>query len=340
MSSELQISDILIPSDETINAILSSEAPTEQPEEQPNVVTTASGIVISDASELVDKTVFLKVGFGILGNSRKVSGSEVLTTDADLDRIKVSKTLLDAPELEAIKKADTKMRTYLYNTCLPFDMGIMLLPWGLVETVDTRLKEYAKEREALVDEFLKVYPTLVNNAKAHLGSLYNEMDYPNVAVARSKFAFTYRLLSLSVPGKLKSISAAMFKAETEKAAAQIQNALEDITLIMRQELLDMVTNLEDRLSPGDEGKPKKFKETTVTNLQSFLDGFDIRNVANDQELAKLVAKAKEIVGGTSAPTLRSSDEFREKVRAGMASIKDQLAGLVVEKGRKFRLDED
>ena len=102
----------------------------------------------------------------------------------------------------------------------------------------------------------------------------------------------------------------------------------------------MVTNLEDRLSPGDEGKPKKFKETTVTNLQSFLEGFDIRNVANDQELAKLVAKAKEIVGGTSAPSLRSNAEFREKVCAGMASIKDQLAGLVVEKGRKFRLDED
>ena len=58
------------------------------------------------------------------------------------------------------------------------------------------------------------------------------------------------------------------------------------------------------------------------------------------QLAKLVAKAKEIVGGTSAPTLRSSDEFREKVRSGMAAVKEQLAGLVEEKGRKFRLDED
>ena len=232
MSSELQTSDILIPSDATINAILASEAPEA---EAPTVVTTASGIVINDASELVDRTVFLKVGFGVIGSSKKVSGSEVLTTDADMDRIKVSKTLYgNNPELEAIKKADTQMRTYLYNTCLPFDMGIMLLPWGLVETVDTRLKEYGVEREALVDAFLKVYPTLVNNAKAHLGSLYNEMDYPNVAIARSKFAFTYRLLSLSVPGKLKSISAEMFKNETEKAAAQIQNALEDITLIMRQ----------------------------------------------------------------------------------------------------------
>ena len=338
MSSELQTSDILIPSDATINAILASEAPEA---EAPTVVTTASGIVINDASELVDRTVFLKVGFGVIGSSKKVSGSEVLTTDADMDRIKVSKTLYgNNPELEAIKKADTQMRTYLYNTCLPFDMGIMLLPWGLVETVDTRLKAFAAEREALVDAFIKVYPQIVANAKEQLRSQYNETDYPNVAVARSKFAFTYRLLSLSVPGKLKSISAEMFKNETEKAAAQIQNALEDITLIMRQELLDMVTNLEDRLSPGDEGKPKKFKETTVTNLQSFLEGFDIRNVANDQELAKLVAKAKEIVGGTSAPSLRSNAEFREKVCAGMASIKDQLAGLVEEKGRKFRLDED
>ena len=134
----------------------------------------------------------------------------------------------------------------------------------------------------------------------------------------------------------------MFKnLETEeRRQRRFRTLLDDITLLMRQELLDMVTNLEDRLSPGDEGKPKKFKETTVTNLQSFLDGFDIRNVAGDEELSKLVAKAKDIVGGTSAPSLRSNAEFREKVCAGMASIKDQLAGLVVEKGRKFRLDDE
>lgn len=295
-------------------------------------------VEIKDASELVDKTVFLKVSFGILGNSKKVSGSEVLNTDADVDRVKVSKTLLEAEEYEAIKKADTKMRTYLYNTCLPFDMGIMLLPWGLIETVDARLKEYAQERAALVKKFIAVYPAMREEARKHLGSLYNEADYPSVDVIKARFSFEHRLLSLSVPGKLKSISAAMFKQEQDKAAAQIQSALEDITLLMRQELLDMVSNLEDRLTPGDEGKPKKFKETTVTNLQAFLEGFDIRNVANDQELAKLVAKAKEIVGGTSAPTLRSNDEFREKIRAGMASVKEQLAGLVEEKGRKFRED--
>jgi len=295
-------------------------------------------VEIKDASELVDKTVFLKVSFGILGNSKKVSGSDVLNTDADVDRVKVSKTLLESSEYEAIKKADTKMRTYLYNTCLLFDMGIMLLPWGLVETVNARLEEYAQERGALVNDFIKVYPKMCEDARQHLGSLYNEADYPSVDVIKAKFSFQFRLLSLSVPGKLKSISAAMFKQETEKAAAQIQSALDDITLLMRQELLDMVTNLEDRLTPGDEGKPKKFKETTVTNLQSFLDGFDIRNVAGDEELSKLVAKAKEIVGGTSAPTLRSSDEFREKVRSGMAAVKEQLAGLVEEKGRKFRED--
>jgi len=293
-------------------------------------------VEIKDASELVDKTVFLKVSFGILGNSKKVSGSDVLNTDADVDRVKVSKTLLESSEYEAIKKADTKMRTYLYNTCLLFDMGIMLL--GLVETVNARLEEYAQERGALVNDFIKVYPKMCEDARQHLGSLYNEADYPSVDVIKAKFSFQFRLLSLSVPGKLKSISAAMFKQETEKAAAQIQSALDDITLLMRQELLDMVTNLEDRLTPGDEGKPKKFKETTVTNLQSFLDGFDIRNVAGDEELSKLVAKAKEIVGGTSAPTLRSSDEFREKVRSGMAAVKEQLAGLVEEKGRKFRED--
>jgi hypothetical protein len=96
---------------------------------------------------LARKTVFIKLHLGLLGNSRKVSSSRV-EVDADKDLIRVAKTLLDSPELQAVRTLDGELRRYLYDTCLPFEVGIHLLPLGLLETVDEKLAEF-KEKRAL-----------------------------------------------------------------------------------------------------------------------------------------------------------------------------------------------
>ncbi len=53
--------------------------------------------------DLARKTVFVKPHLGVLGNSRKVSSTRV-EVDADKDLIRVTKTLLDSPELQAIRR--------------------------------------------------------------------------------------------------------------------------------------------------------------------------------------------------------------------------------------------
>ena len=62
--------------------------------------------------DLARKTVFVKLHLGVLGNSRKVSSAQV-EVDADKNLIRVSKTLLDSPELQAIRRLDGELRYYL-----------------------------------------------------------------------------------------------------------------------------------------------------------------------------------------------------------------------------------
>ena len=81
--------------------------------------------VQSSDNELAKQTVFIKVHLGLLGNTRKVSPSQV-EVDADKALIRVSKTLLDSPELQAIRTLDGDVRHFLYDMCLPFDVGIHL----------------------------------------------------------------------------------------------------------------------------------------------------------------------------------------------------------------------
>jgi len=276
----------------------------------------------------------------MLGTTRKVSGSDVLETDADMSLLKVSKTLLDSPELDAIKKADGAMRKWLYNTCLPFDMGIMLLPIGLVEKAEEKMTAYKAERAALVDKFIAAYPELCAHASVHLGSLYQPSEYPTVEEIKAKFHFDWQYASFSVPGQLKNISAALFQKEQQKHAESLKIAQEEITAVMRESMYKLVSHLQERLKPGDNGKAKILKESAVKNLNEFLESFDLRNVADDSDLKKLVDKARALVGGRDASQFRSSDQLKASVLSGLDSIMDSLSGMVEEQpGRKFR-DED
>ena len=160
-------------------------------------------------ADLARKTVFIKLHLGLLGNSRKVSSSQV-EVDADKELIRVAKTLLDSPELQAIRTLDGDVRRFLYDTCLPFEVGIHLLPLGLLETVDERLSEF-KEKRGVGGGVPLCVSAPVPGGRGRLRTLYNPADYPPVEEVRSRFTFTWQYVSYGVPEQLREISARIFK---------------------------------------------------------------------------------------------------------------------------------
>src|SRR6266436_3474897 len=98
--------------------------------------------------DLARKTVCIKVRLSTMGNTRKVSSSQI-EADADKDLLRVSKQLVDSAELKAITRFDGEIRRFLYNICLPFEIGIHLLPITALETVEYRLRQVAEDRRQL-----------------------------------------------------------------------------------------------------------------------------------------------------------------------------------------------
>ena len=115
----------------------------------------------------ISKTILMKLNFTGLGNSAKVSTAQV-ECDTDKDLLRVSKKLLDSPELEAIRSLDGEIRRYVYDTCLPFEAGIHLLPTALIEMVEARLADYRSQRDQLVSLFVSAYPRLCEDAARRL----------------------------------------------------------------------------------------------------------------------------------------------------------------------------
>jgi len=301
---------------------------------------TASMIVNLEApgEDLARKTVFVKLHLGVLGNSRKVSSAQV-EVDADKNLIRVSKTLLDSPELQAIRRLDGELRRYLYNMCLPFEPGIHLLPIGLIETVDAKLHEFEAKRGELVETFLAAYPRLCQEAAGRLRTLYNPLDYPPVEEVRSEFTCSWQYVSYGVPHQLREVSERMFQDEREKAAERMAEAYTEVRQVLREAMVELVAHLRDRLTDQPDGTPQRLRESTVHKLREFLDTFDFRNVTNDEELKEQVERARALLAGTTTDAIRNTAALRARVRGGMTEIADRLGTMVSERvARKFRFD--
>src|ERR1700674_5623905 len=105
---------------------------------------------------LSQSTVILQVKFGLLGDSRKVSASQV-EVDTDKQLLRVAKKILVSAEFEAIRQLDRKVKKYLDSVCVPFETGTRFLAVPLIEDVDRKLREFERERVDLVDRFLDSY---------------------------------------------------------------------------------------------------------------------------------------------------------------------------------------
>ena len=290
--------------------------------------------------DLAQKTVCVKVRLGRLGNTRKVSNSQV-EVDTDKSLIRVSKHLLDSKELRAIANFDGEIRRYLYDTCLPFDAGIHLCPLALLEQMEARLRDFTKAREELVQAFLTAYSGLCQEAAQRLRSLYNPADYPPLEYVAQQFTFTWQYISFGVPDQLREISTKIWQDEREKAAQVMAEAGREIQQVLRAAMAELVKHMRDRLKDGPDGKPLRFKETTVSNLVEFLGTFDFRNVTDDGELKALVEKAREMIAGVSADDLRTTADVRAKVQQGMADLAAELDTMIVRKpARKFRFNQE
>jgi len=293
----------------------------------------------SPGENLARKTVFVKLRLGLPGNSRKISSSQI-EVDADKSLVKASKTLLDSLELEAVRRLDGEIRRYLYSMCLPFEVGIHLLPIPLIEAVDAKLREFQAQRQELVELFLAAYPRLCEEAALRLRTLYSPLDYPPMDEVRSEFTASWQYISYGVPEQLRAVSERMFQEERDKAAERMAEAYTEVRQVLREAMVELVAHLRDRLADQPDGTPQRLRESTVQKLREFLDTFDFRNVTNDEELREQVERARALLAGATTDAIRNTAELRTRVREGMAAIAARLEVMASDRvGRKFRFNE-
>lgn len=279
--------------------------------------------------ELARSTVYLELSLHALGDKRKVPAKDIEVGEADKALFRLSKRILESESLAAIHSFDGKTRDFIYDRCHPFKRGVYFLPYTLVEEVHLELLKRRAQRNQLVSIFLEEYPDLCRNIVSRLSrKYYNLADYPPVDAVAARFEMTWQYFKFGVPDDLARVNPAVFAEARQQAAAQVKQAAEHIEALMREQALQLVAHLRDRLQPGPDGRKKKLHETALTNLAEFLAYFDHKNVTGNDELKNVVDELRAKLANKDIETIKSNDSLRERLGQEMSGIAERLETMV------------
>lgn len=284
----------------------------------------------------LNKVTLLALSFN-LGIGRTKQTKVKVQTDADVSLLRHQALLLESPELDAIRSADSAVRRWVELKTVPFTEGISFLSLALLDEVMDKLEAYEGERQILIDAFLAVYDSQVEASRKSLGSLFAESNYPSRATLAAGFAFSYRIASIKVDEKLEAINSARFKKESDKWARQMEQSAAEARTLLRVSIAETVDHLVTVLTPGTDGKRKKFFASSVEHVQEFLNTFSFRNITNDAQLQLEVEKLRNIMDGVTPEKVKESENLKAKLQSSFAQASKTLATLVEDAPvRRFR----
>jgi hypothetical protein len=297
------------------------------------------------------KSIYISLVIGTFGNSAQ-GDLEEIETNSDKECLTITKRLLvndkgnPAAPLAAIMASDNELRNWLKKRAFQsmFRRGVYRAPYTLLDSIVGRFKQHYKERHGpggLIDQLVDQYPALRDEAERRLRKQWRAADYMDADKLRATFTMRWKLFVMDTPLALAAISADMLADERGKAAKDVMDEVDMIKSALRLELKELTSHMVERLSgTDDKGKPKIFRESMLGNIREFLALFEARNLADDGELAALVANARAAVSGVSTEDLRESVNVRRTTREAFAKIQLSLDGMMQSKPQRSITFED
>jgi hypothetical protein len=304
------------------------------------------------ASTILQRAVCLVLECHYLGNYRKARLKDAVqaATGAEQDvdagveqQVHLTKKLVDSKELTRAMAVPEAAKAYLRSVAIPahrvFGERAYLVPLAAVQQVDERLAEFATQARVESQLVAARWDALVTAQERALGpKLFKRDEYPTAAAVAESFRIDWSYVSFSAPERLEHVDHALFAAAQDKYEKRMAAAYDEVKVVLRETLRQVVGEVVKRLAPSDDGKPKVIRGTALSQLSDFLNTFNLRNITDDAELARVVARLKQLTDGVEVSDLRDIDEVRQHVFQGAQSAVQELDKLIVTGRRGIALD--
>lgn len=248
-----------------------------------------------------------------------IQNSHAATTDSGDFR----KALVDKSAVKDLNASAGAIRALHYKLTLPWDdEGARLLPTRSFQKYTDEMRALNQADERLRDAFIAMYPTLVLNAKARLGTMYDPEDYPSADEVLGKFSvkLTFTPVPDAADFRLEVSDEIADELRTQLVSeqdAKFQNAMRDCY----KRVESVVTTLSKTLRKEE---PRIFA-SLVGNARELVECMTNLNVANDADLEAVRASLDAMLPASS-DALKNNPDLRKRVADDADELLAKLAG--------------
>jgi hypothetical protein len=197
------------------------------------------------------------------------------TFGAEGEFLSAGKKLLDTrhEKFKAVTAVKNRVIQYWKSQSLPYpEPSVRLIRQDKIDVFDAQMREFRDELDEAVDELDRHYDRLKSAAAQRLGSLYNPADYPTSL--QGMFKIEWDFPSIEAPDYLRQLNPELYEQECQRVQQRFDEAVRLAEDAFTAELAKLVSHLTERLSGQEDGKPKIFRNSAITNLTEFFSSLN------------------------------------------------------------------
>ena len=258
--------------------------------------------------------------------------------DADSASLSASKKLLDTkhPALRAAGKVRHAAVSHWKSSSLPYpESGVRLMPRDDLAAFERAMGGFRAELADAAADVDAHRDELVSRARRRLGDLFDPADYPPSLAPL--FGLSWDVVPTEPPEYLRRLSPAIYERECAAVRQRFERAVTLAENAFAEELASLVEHLRERLTGGEGGGPRVFRDSAVENLTEFFARFRRLSVNSNADLDAVVAEAEGLMRGVEPADLRANGGVRwlqDRVREGLAGVAEALDPLVQDAPRR------
>lgn len=254
---------------------------------------------------------------------------------ADTKSLSTSKKLFDTghPAFRAATSVKAQASDYWKSVTLPYvEPGMRLIRRSDVASFDVHMTTVRAELADAVQQIENAYDELVEQARQRLGSLFDPADYSgNLS---EMFAIEWDYPSCDPPEYLLRVSPKLYYSECSRVQRRFDEAVQLAEQAFADELSQLIGHLAERLAGENDGTPKVFRDSAVTNLLEFFERFQRLNIRSNGDLDRLVADARQIVGNAAPQEFRERPTLRDRVAGQLTQVEASLGDWMTDRPRR------
>lgn len=242
--------------------------------------------------------------------------AEVERTHSAKDAGRYNKALIDKSHLAEIDALGNSIRKYHYTRTLPWtDKGARLLSSELFMDYRDGIAKLRDERNAAVNKFLKVYPSLVQDARTRLNTMFQADDYPSVDSLRTSFGVDLEIMP--VPDA-EDFRVQVGKEEQDEIRQQIMSTIQERQQKAIKDCWTRVREVVKRIADQCGNPRGRIHDSLMENAHDLTTVLGGLNITQDPLLTEVEGDLRKLI--VPIDDIRNNQRIRAKVASDAVNI--------------------